>query len=78
MDRKWKFIAAPRSRSPVTSWSWSRCRDGVAIQESRGRFDDFASCVFDASVNGYARGDAFEVIKDRRKSRRFLATVVEP
>jgi len=76
MNRKWNFIVTscgPRS----VAWSWTRCCDGVAVQDSNGRFDDFVGCVFDAGLNGYIRGDAFEVIEDRRKSRRYLATALE-
>ncbi len=74
MIRTWKFIVATGAAADSARWSWTRCHDGVAVMDSLQTYDEFAGCVLDAAVHGYVRGDAFEVIRDRRGSRRVVVT----
>lgn len=74
MDRAWIFVVLPGDGILPDRWSWTKCDDGVAVHDSTGAFSDFSSCVFDAALHGYTKGDTFQVIKERRMSRRVLVT----
>lgn len=74
MDRTWIFVVLAGDGMLPARWAWTKCHDGVAVHDSSGTFCDFSSCVFDAALHGYAKGDSFQVIKERRVSRRVLVT----